>query len=352
MNDNVSVNQATTVTLPTAKPEVPLGNLRVYVCGGGATEIFANGIYGKNNLPKGSAILHPVFLDTSRSNLQAHSIASAHVELVRAADGSEIDGSGKKRDENFPLIKPTIPSIISRHKPTEANVVIATTGGGSGNVIAWCLIEELLKAEKPVFAIFIGCYESRISAYNTMRVVQSLEQLVETQKKDLRIIWVDNDPSQTYEDANLAVTQAVKTIAVFTSRQNTGLDTRDVAYALNTSVPLKTKPALGFISVHRDSDMGDIKHADSVISLYKSPMRDPLPLAASYETYGHYTFGDSDASFVKSIHLVVRNDVHFDVFKRAKDIHDKLEELEKARAVTRSTLSEVSGSGSSGGPIF
>ena len=112
--------------------------MTVYACGGCGVNLLTPFVKNLGKAEPGFAEIHPVFIDTSRSNLKGE-YPEDNLFLI---DG--LDGSGKKRDANYKIINEKAPEVLHRFKPTPFNVVIHSTSGGSGSVIGSVLTSALL----------------------------------------------------------------------------------------------------------------------------------------------------------------------------------------------------------------
>jgi cell division GTPase FtsZ len=64
------------------------------------------------------------YIDTSYSNLKKMNID----DRIHVID--DLDGSGKKRDENYKIISEHIKSILMKFPPADLNIVVHSGGGG------------------------------------------------------------------------------------------------------------------------------------------------------------------------------------------------------------------------------
>ena len=107
--------------------------MRIYACGG-------TGINQAAKIKLSSIREGLVFADCSVSDFSYHPDADpkkffAFKNVSRNA-ATEVDGSGKRRDANFEIIKPQMSNFFNEHPPEKFNVVICSDAGGTGVVIA------------------------------------------------------------------------------------------------------------------------------------------------------------------------------------------------------------------------
>ena len=105
-------------------PATPIGKLSVYFCGGTGANL-------KDRLSttsaafnrKGMAEMTSYVIDTSESNLT--SAVRDNVYIYK-----DLDGFGKKRDEDPAAVKKKIPEILANFAPQEFNIVVCSMSGG------------------------------------------------------------------------------------------------------------------------------------------------------------------------------------------------------------------------------
>ncbi len=75
---------------------------------------------------KGYADLSICFIDTSRSNL----IGKKEIKPENVYILDNVDGSGKKRDQNYEVLSESAKDILHKYKPGDVNVVLHSASGG------------------------------------------------------------------------------------------------------------------------------------------------------------------------------------------------------------------------------
>lgn len=100
-----------------------IGKAKIYGCGGTGINL-AKRFLNRAEQP-GFAVLDPVFVDTSRSNLTPE----IPEEKVYVLSG-DADGSGKVRAANADRIVDAVPEVLLEFKPAEFNIVVFSLGGG------------------------------------------------------------------------------------------------------------------------------------------------------------------------------------------------------------------------------
>ncbi len=307
----------------------PLGKVRAYFCGGGATDIGA-GHYLNASLSPGMAELHCSFMDTGMSNIGSFQIPKEAIYIVPGCK----EGSGKKRDENYEAIMAAKDNMIAAQPPLDFNIVVATGGGGSGNVIQQCIYKALLENGHNAVLLYIGCTDSEITARCSIRSMQTLENNFLDGEDDYRMIYAHNEKGDTFAKADAAAIEAINCLLFAASNQNDGLDRSDLYHFINTSKALRSEPSFGIIKFRQDNDFKDIEYADAVLTLYSTPVREPLKIDTGYDTIGRYPF-PMDSGF-KSLHVVILNNGLVEVFDHLSKVNEHYEHQRTSRVVNRS----------------
>lgn len=100
------------------------GRVVVFGCGGAGVNIASSLGSSKYNDEIGFATLDPIYIDTSRSNLDK-SLDDSKIYLI-----DDVDGSGQVRKENAREINNRIRPIIQQFKPADLNIVVSSAAGG------------------------------------------------------------------------------------------------------------------------------------------------------------------------------------------------------------------------------
>jgi hypothetical protein len=311
----------------------PVGKVRAYFCGGAAIDIGARHYLGAS-LSVGMGELHSSFIDTTRSNIASFTIPTNSVYVVPGAK----EGSGKKRDENYEAVMAALENMVTAQPPLDFNIVVASGGGGSGNVIQHCLYNWLVANGHTAIMVFIACTDSEIAARNSMRSLQSLENEFADADADFRMIYVHNEKGETFAKADAAVIEAINCLLFIASNQNDGLDQSDLQYFINTSKPLRSEPSFGIVKFRQDNDFGDIKYADAVLTIYATAEREPLKIDTGYDTFGRYPFPMEDG--FKSLHALISNNGLGEVFDRLAKVNEHYETQRTSRVGNRSIVSD------------
>lgn len=230
------------------------GLLKLYVCGGAGITIGSTFEHYRGHEELGMAEIDTVYFDTSKANFKANMPA----EKVYLLEGEGIDGSGQERKQNAAAIMKRGKEMLQRHKPGYINVVVSSASGGSGAVIAAALTNEMLAADEMVINITIGVADSGNEIKNTLDTLKTFEGLVAANKKTVPVAYFENSKETPMSKVDELVTELIVAISVVFSRQNEGLDTRDVYNFVNAD----RLTSYGIHAVGLESYAGTLSKAD------------------------------------------------------------------------------------------
>jgi hypothetical protein len=303
------------------------GKMRVFGCGGAGVNLASN--YVGNGKEDISAEILPVFIDTSRSNIDKK-IPDELCYILQ-----DLDGSGKVRAENYEKIKDVVKDILHKHKPAAFNVVVFSASGGSGSVIGPLLVSEMLTRGETVVVVTVGSDESDITARNTLNTLKSLEGISKNTGKTVVMHYRHNTRGKARSDVDGELHYAISTLAVLASKNVRELDTRDIFNWINFNKTTSVEARLAALEIFGpDTPWGEYNPV-SVISIYKDADQATLPIVPEYHCAGF-----ADVMGLAAIHYLI--DVTA-VGKFATRINATLKELDEARK-SRPSLSNLTGS--------
>ncbi len=231
--------------------------LNVYSCGGAGVNLLTPFLEMKTS--PGFAELSPIFLDTSRSNLKGE-YPEDKLFLIEG-----LDGSGKKRDSNYKVISEKAKEILHKFKPSQFNVVVHSTSGGSGGVIGSVLVSELLARDENVVVMMVGSSDSRIEAQNTINTLKSYEVISNKRQKPVVAIYCENSKDKPRGKVDVEMRTSLLVLAAVFSGENRELDSADLINFLNFQKVTSYKPMLSYLDFF-SKDI-QVKKGQSVITL-------------------------------------------------------------------------------------
>lgn len=217
-------------------------------CNGG-TGMNLGKVYAKfsNQERPGFATINTIFIDTSDSNLDER-VPSDKFFRIEGVDEREVDGSGKKRDTNYDAIEAAINPILNRFPPADINVLMNSTGGGSGSVIGPLLLAELLARGEKVISVVVGITSCRQEVLNTKNTMLSYENIAAESELPVNVFYRDN-AGRSRQDVDRQVHTFLAGLSVMLSGQNRELDKEDYNNTLNYHRVTNYTPQLTFIDL-------------------------------------------------------------------------------------------------------
>lgn len=304
--------------------------VKIYGCGG--CGITWADMVSKLTPQAGRVIPDIVYVDTSRSNLIDKQIENGKEFLL-----AEIDGSGKVRRDNSAAIAKKIGDLLMQHTPGELNIVLFSAGGGSGSVFGPIIVRELLKRDKPVVAFVVGSQDTAITATNTLNTLKSLDLIAREQAMAPVVMHYSQNPTNASSAAvDSSVVAAIELLLIFGSRQNVGLDTRDVRNMLRYDHATKVPPQLSLLEVTTCRDVEELKnmgvdHVISVGSIFRSPeSATPLPVMTDYGCVG-YLPTSASVDVPNEFHLLIHTDEVREIVNAVQAKVNQYEEYNKSR---------------------
>ncbi|BAW19276.1 hypothetical protein [Ralstonia phage RP31] len=309
------------------------GNIKLYACGGAGINIGSNFEGFRGHIEAGMAEVDVVYFDTSRSNLKP-SMPADKIYLV-----PDVDGSGKERRQNAAAIMKGAKEMLQKHRPGYANVVLSSASGGTGGVLAAALIKELLDNDQLVIAITVGVADSGAEIKNTLDTLKTFEGIVQTTDKTIAVAYFENNQETPMSKVDDKITELVVAVSVLFSRQNEGLDTRDMYNFLNVNRMTSYKAhAVGLETYAGKLTATD--HADTITLASARADKDNsgVDFVIPYTCYGVLPAEISaEISQQAPVHLVTKAYPFNGIAAR---LRGHLDEMERA-AAARTTQSEV-----------
>ena len=298
------------------------GKVRIYGCGGCGINLAAK--VGAHPAELGLSAVEVVFVDTSRSNLKSASTEGIPSYLL---DG--VDGSGKIRRENSDAIADRIGDLLLEHRPLDLNIVCFSSAGGSGSVFGPLIVKALLERDAPVVAFMVGSVESAITATNSLNTLKSLDVIADRAAAPLVVYYNQNRRDEPRSKVDADFVNAMLAFRVLGSKQNEGLDSRDLQNFLRFDRACRAQPQLALLEIIASRDVEEIaslgiNHVISVASIFRDTDALPFPLPNEYQATGYLPAGIGEAH-PEELHFVVHTD---EVGKLLKSLTDSVKEFD------------------------
>lgn len=188
-------------------------------CGGMGINI-AKKFVGKKE--EGFAEYDVFFCDTSKSNLTG-TLDESKTYLFEG-----LDGSGKLRKSNYDVISERAKPVLQKVKPSDVTILVTSCSGGSGNVIAGILANEILKKEGIVVLACVGSTDSKIETENTIKTLKTFDSISSKNEKPLLAMYIENDQERGRGAVDHIIESNVILMSMFFSGANRELDSSDL----------------------------------------------------------------------------------------------------------------------------
>lgn len=303
-------------------------SIRLYACGGTGLNI-GKDFYKLETIP-GFADIKTCFIDTSLSNIRSKDGKVIDESDVFLFEG--LDGSGKLRASNFTTISQMTKQILQRFKPEDMNIVVSSGSGGSGGVISITLVKELLERNETVIVVMVGSEESKITIDNTIKSIQSLDGISRKAHKPVIVSYTHNSALASRQQNDTIMKQTITALSILCSKQNTELDTADVANFVDFEKVTSVKEGVTFLYVtNSEEDAIKIEHPISLASLFSEEGKTTSRLTPEYSCVGY-----TQENVLKG------NDLHFitsqydikNVFAKLQHRLEEFNENSSARVMT------------------
>lgn len=244
--------------------------LNYYLCGGAGINI---GIELKQTtrtpVNKGAYL---VGLDSSDANPSMGMFDVEHMK--QAGSDTATRGSGKKKTTNYLQAEEFVESVITKHKPTDINVVVGSTAGGTGSMLTTLVIRNLAKRNLPFIAIFINDFTSLQEMENAVGTLRSTA--AQTSKNFLNtpipFMAFNNEENVTRGEVNRNIVGQLDLLSIVMTDENEEADYTDIKNTLTYSRHYGVAPALSHIRFFSKEQAMNYegKRPVAVISLFES----------------------------------------------------------------------------------
>ena len=279
----------------------------------------------------------PIYIDTSRSNLTSD-IPAEHTYIIGG-----LDGSGKVRRENADAISQCTLDILQKFKPADISIVLSSTSGGSGSVLAPSITSELLNRGQAVIVIAIGSDDSRIELENTSKTIKTYESIAKLRKTPVTMLYHNNSEAEGgRKDVDAEVIQEVTKLAALFSRCNRELDTKDLQNWLFFNKVTSFQPKLCLMDFFNGKIDG-LKNGQviSVATLCLDGFSSSAGIPVEYQTVGYVSEAQNDKMHLtSSFHYVILDGVIAEIHSEISNKLQLLDEMQRARITKSSILAD------------
>lgn len=224
-----------------------------HACGGAGINI-ADDVFNKLiDLGQGFAKTRFHYIDTSRANIDKIKPNGDFFHIKTKSNSmDEIQGTGADRRKFIHDIIPGVKEYLDTNKylslkRDEFHVVAFSTSGGSGSSIGPLVVKDLIARDIPVVALVIGDSSNGINCMNTVRTIDTLDNIAKQGKRCLSVMYFNNHSLLTTrkesvntlnvaeKEVNKIILSAMTLLSIFLSGDNEALDNQDMANIIDQS---------------------------------------------------------------------------------------------------------------------
>lgn len=254
------------------------------------------------------------FVDTSDRNLTEKHDKSK----VFLTEGTS--GAGKNRKFIAPKIRPQINNILNRFPPADFNIVVSSTGGGSGSVIMPLIVSELIKKGETVVVVAISGTESTEVVDNSMNTIKTLEGISLTNGKVIPLVHLQNREGVPFTTINNEAEFYIHALCNLTTQTNERLDLQDVNNWINFNDKIGMQAQLCELHIFDNRhDANAVNEMISVASLYAEPEME-IAFGSPFVRTTGIMDSDNDELVAEQLHFVINTVGITEIMKELSDI--------------------------------
>lgn len=221
--------------------------IKVLSCGGGGINVAKKVIEPLGTLGAGFSKIDIDYIDTADADVRQNNIPLDKFFQVTASGHSaqEISGTGGQRHVLINDVSKWVPTYLDKRGYTEKKtheffVVVFSAGRGSGSTIGPLIVNGLLSRNIPTLCIVIGDSYSEEATKNTIKTIESLQNIAVSKNKALSVVYYNNhafsDKGNNGEDiVNKALSIDMSILSAFLSGENGGIDYNDMCHFIDQS---------------------------------------------------------------------------------------------------------------------
>lgn len=312
------------------------GRISIYAAGGAGTNIATRFEKYRGKSQAGMAIVDPVYIDTSKSNMLSADIAADAVYHFQG-----LDGAGQVRREHAVVVKERAKEILHTYKPGNLALVMHSASGGSGSVIGPILTQELLARDVPVVVVMVGDASTRLYAENTLNTIKSYEAIAKAANSPIVIAYLQNTQDTPRAAVDAEIETVVVGLAALFSRENTELDTRDLYNWLRfDKVTTFKQPMLAGLHIVKNGEShAHVGNVISVATLAKAGADATLPFMPEVRFLGLFPV-DMPENIAKEspVHYITGDRVIHEAVANVQKVLTHLGEEQQSRVAHKSIL--------------
>jgi len=308
-------------------------DLAYFLCGGTGINIgvaLKNGTHTDNN--KHAFMIGMDSSDRNSSN------DLFPVEQMTLPDDPEkkAQGSGKVRAANYPQAEMFLKSVLAKHKPRPFNIIVCSTGGGTGSMLGFVLARMLWEQDQLVVLCFINDKTSQVEEINVVNSYRSYASLTNADSLNRVVPYMefDNTPDINRGDANRAIIDKLDVASLFLTNANGEQDHSDLKNLLNFSKHYGVPPSMSRIRFYDEKGVAEFKGKTpvAVSSLFQSSDEIVGRFSGTViRSTGVFAAGTKLPSNATELHMVL------DHGEALKELEAHIEAMENRKNQTSST---------------
>lgn len=300
-------------------------NLKYFLCGGTSINVAKRLLKGTHTPVNANA--EYLALDSSDAN---DSEGLFEVERMPGNRDDLATGSGKNMMTNYHKAVPFVKEMTTKHGVGRFNIVMASTSGGTGAMLATLVVRELIQRNAPFVIVLITDKTSIKENQNMVNTLRSLvSQTTSNQlNKVIPFIAIENDPGRTRGQINEVVANNLNMLSIFLNEDNEEADFEDIKNALSysevTGVPA-TLSKIRFFNKEAAIEFNESRPPVSVVSLFSEiDLVVPRFQGSVYRATGVFNpvFGES----LDELHMVL------DHGEAIQELEEEIQALETQQA--------------------
>jgi len=311
-------------------------DLAYFLCGGAGINLgvaLKKGTHTDNNK---NAFF--VGMDSSDRN-SSHDLFEVVQMTVANDPDKKTSGSGKVRATNYPQAEQFVTQFLTKHKPRKFNVVVCSTGGGTGSMLAFVLARMLFERDQLVVLCFINDKTSQVEEINVVNSYRSYASLTNKNSLNRVVPYMefDNTPSNTRGEINQMIIDKLDVASLFLTNENGEQDAEDLKNLLNFSAHYDVPPSMSRIRFYDEKGVEGFKGKMpvAVSSLFESSDA-VIPRFAGtvIRSTGVFAPGVKRPSNAQELHMVL------DHGEALKELELHIEAMETRKVETSSTYTQ------------
>ncbi|ATA65630.1 tubulin-like protein [Serratia phage Moabite] len=254
-------------------------SVSIYGCGGAGIDL-VNRLLDQDL--SGLAYVNAAFVDSSKSNFNGR----YDPKTCYVLEG--VDGSGKERSINYPLIARAVDDVLLSHKPSDLNILVFSASGGTGSVFSLKIAEALWEQNKAVLLFVVGSTESGKTTGNVLDTLYSIDTMARKKNVSAVVYYDTNGSNVRNSEVDINMLTGMRWILDLYAGTHHGLDSADVLNWARPTSGAKVTPQLCLLDITEDRNEAiEIEAPISVAELHGDDYRGEGTIAADYSAYGN-----------------------------------------------------------------